>query len=107
MSVEVDLDGMEFKVRGLNINSDIDNKDDLPPPPPLRQNYNEYPTVRVNSTTTETTPVNNDFLPPPPPPPSMASDYIWTPPGLTVGQVGEKCLIVLQKERVKGRIEVR
>ena len=90
VSVEVELDGLEFKVRGLNINSNSNNDDDLPAPPPLTQIYNEYPTVKVTDTT-ETTPVDNDFYPPPPPT-SVASDYIWSPPGLTAGQVGEKLL---------------
>lgn len=86
MSVDVDLDGVEFKIRGLNIQSNINKENDLPAPPsPRRQNYNDYSTVKV--TTTESGPVDNDFLPPPPPPASLASDYIWSPPGLTAGQV--------------------
>ena len=84
--MSVDVDGVEFKVRGLNIN----NEDDLPVPPTMTQNYNEYPTVKV--TDTESSPVDNEFLPPPPPP-SMASDYIWSPPGLTAGQVKEKLML--------------
>lgn len=89
VSVDVDLDGVEFKVRGLNINTDINNEDDLPAPPPMPHTYNEYPTVTV--TNTEITPVDNDFFPPPPPS-STASDYIWSPPGLTAGQVKEQML---------------
>ncbi|XP_068698548.1 testin-like isoform X1 [Montipora foliosa] len=89
VSVEVDLDGVEFKVRGLNINKNINNKDALPSPPPLNSSYNEFTAVRV--TTSQTTPVDNDVLPssspPPPPPSSIASDYIWSPLGLTIGQV--------------------
>ena len=86
VSVDVDLDGVEFKIRGLNIQSNISKENDLPAPPSSRrQNYNDYSTVKV--TKTESSPVDNDFLPPPPPPASLASDYIWSPPGLTAGQV--------------------
>lgn len=86
MSVDVDLDGVEFKIRGLNIQSNINKENDLPAPPsPRSETYNDYSTVKV--TTTESSPADNDFLPPPPPPPSLASDYIWSPPGLTAGQV--------------------
>lgn len=86
VSVDVDLDGVEFKIRGLNIQSNINKENDLPAPPSSRrQNYNDYSTVKV--TKTESSPVDNDFLPPPPPPASLASDYIWSPPGLTAGQV--------------------
>lgn len=88
MDVDVDLDGVEFKVKGLKINSDMDHEDDLPAPPPLPNN-NDYPTVMV--TTTQSHPVDNDFLPPPPPP-SQATDYLWSPPGLTAGQVELKKL---------------
>ena len=83
VEVDVDVDSVEFKVKGLKINSDIDHDDDLPAPP-LLPNNNDYPTVRV--TTTQSYPVNNDFLPPPPPP-SLAADYLWSPPDLTAGQV--------------------
>ena len=86
MEVDVDVDGVEFKVKGLKINSDMDHDDDLPAPPPLPNN-NEYPTVMV--TTTQSCPVDNNFLPPPPPP-SLASDYLWSPPDLTAGQVWNK-----------------
>lgn len=82
----MDVDGVEFKVKGLKINSDIDHDDELPDPPPLPNN-NDYTTVRV--TTTQSYPVDNDFLPPPPSP-SLATDYLWSPPDLTAGQVGNK-----------------
>lgn len=89
VSVDVDLDGVEFKIRGLNIQSNINKENDLPAAPSSRrQNYNDYSTVKV--TKTESSPVDNDFLPPPPPPASLASDYIWSPPGLTAGQVRKK-----------------
>ena len=103
MSVEVDLDGVEFKVRGLNINKNINNKDALPSPPPLNSSYNEFTAVRV--TTSQTTPVDNDVLPspspPPPPPSSIASDYIWSPLGLTIGQVKANCFCSFQTERLQ------
>lgn len=86
MSFDVELEAVDFKVRALDISFDINKKDNLPAPPPVRQSYNDYPTVKV--TDTETTPVDNDFLPPPPPI-SVASDYIWSPAGLTPGQVRE------------------
>lgn len=82
----MDVDGVEFKVKGLKINSEIDHDDDLPAPPPLPNN-NDYPTVRV--TTTQSYPVDNDLLPPPPPP-SLSTDYLWSPPDLTAGQVGNR-----------------
>lgn len=80
VSVEVELDGVEVQVRGLNINQDTNNKDDLPSPPPLKSSSFEYPTVDI------AIPIVKDVLPPPPPS-SLASDYIWSPAGLTVGQV--------------------
>lgn len=86
MDVDVDLDGVEFKVKGLKINSDMNHEDDLPSPP-LLPNNNDYPTVMV--TTTQSYPVDNDFLPAPPPP-SLATDYLWSPAGLTEGQVEHK-----------------
>lgn len=91
VDVDVDLDGVEFKVKGLKINSDMNNEDDLPTPPPLANN-NDYPTVMV-TTTTQSYPVDNDFLPPPPPP-SLATDYLWSPPGLTAGQVEHKQIVL-------------
>ena len=83
MDVEVDLDGVEFKVKGLKINSDMNHEDDLPAAP-LLPNNNDHPTVKV--TATQSCSVDNDFFPPPPPP-SRATNYLWSPSGLTTGQV--------------------
>lgn len=80
---DVDVDEVEFKVKGLKINSDTNREDDLPSPPPLSNN-NEYQTMKIF--TTQSSLVDNDLFPPPPPP-STASDYLWSPPGLTTGQV--------------------
>ena len=95
VSVDVDVDGVEFKVKGLKINADANIDDEvnedtiLPPPPP--QNNKEYTNLQFSITTNETTPVDNDFLPPPPA--LFASDYLWSPEGLTAGQVRIEVLL--------------
>lgn len=92
---DVDVDEVEFKVKGLKINSDTNREDDLPSPPPLSNN-NEYQTMKIF--TTQSSLVDNDLFPPPPPP-STASDYLWSPPGLTTGQV-EAYMKSLPEDRI-------
>ena len=79
-SVDSEVDGVEFKIKGLKINTGSSFDGDLPPPPPppppeeTNHKYDIY---------LDEQPLVMGDLPPPPP----LTDYMWTPPGLDLEEV--------------------
>ena len=86
ISLEADVNGVDFKIKGLKINDNFE--EDLPPPPPIisdeSANYDENH-IEIPPFDAEVA-----LLPPPPSPPSEMNkhEYVWAPPGLNDEQVG-------------------
>ena len=87
MSQEADMNGVEFKIKGLKINGD-NYEDDLPPPPPIIiDEPGKYTDNHIEKPVFDT---EVSLLPPPPSPPlevNSYKNYVWTPPGLSDEQV--------------------